>query len=99
VRAKAVSAAFFSALAVLFVYLLFKTFDPDTVRFFGHGRYSVTSFDRLLPLALLTTICIVVAVKSLAAVLSDRPEAGADHVPPWSEAILSPRSLSKNTKN
>jgi|HubBroStandDraft_1064217.scaffolds.fasta_scaffold205951_2 hypothetical protein len=37
------------------------------------------AFDRL-PLALLTTICIVIAMKSLTVILSDRPEAEADHV-------------------
>ena len=82
VRPRAVSAAFFSALAVLFAYLLIRNFDPDTVQFVRHGRHSVTSFDRLLPLALLTTICIVIAVKSLVAILSDRPAAEADHVGP-----------------
>jgi hypothetical protein len=63
VSPRVVSTALLSAPALFFGYLFIRNFDPDTVGFVRHGRYSLTSFDRLLPLALLTAICLVFAVK------------------------------------
>jgi hypothetical protein len=55
---QAARAFFFGLLALLFGYLFWANFDPDSVHFVSRGlgrwRLGVTSFDRMLPFAALT---------------------------------------------
>ena len=75
---QAARAFFFGLLALLFGYLVWANFDPDTVHFVSRGlgrrRLGVTSFDRLLPFAALAVLCGVVAIRSLIAVLQGDSE-------------------------
>lgn len=95
-RGKAISAGLFGALAVLFGYLLFRSFDPGRVHFLPdhlpftwRDRLYETSFDRLVPLALLTTICIVVAVRSLVGMRSVQTESvSPSESPVLKESVL-----------
>jgi hypothetical protein len=62
---KAVSALVFGLLSVLFGYLLFSSIDPGSVRFVSPSKAHLTSIDRFLPLAALTTVCVIIAVSNL----------------------------------
>ena len=82
---QAASVFFFGLLAVLFGYLFWANFDPDTVHFVSHGfgrwRLGNTSFDRLLPFAALTVLCGVVAIRSLIAVMRGDSEVVDSTIP------------------